>query len=1791
MAILIDNSTSKIGIGGVPNNVSLYVGTSGTPNTASTGDVYFQNKLEVGSDTILSGNVFIAGNINISGIFTTNRSVNTTAPLTGGGNLSGDLTLAIPKATSSVDGYLSHTDFATFAASASASRNINTTSPLTGGGNLSSDLTIAIPAAGTSTSGYLTSTDWNTFNNKTTLPSLTAGSILFSNGTTIAQDNSGLFWDDTNNRIGINTTTPSGELHIKKTGTVNTYLQGTTGSQLFWYNNLTQVGALSALSSSTFTIGSGISSSSVAIIASQDLKLDAKTGIVLSGVIQVNSSQKADSIQFYGNSDANLLYLDTGTNNSVGIGTNNPSSSYKLEVLGNTRFGASSNASIVGRSKHGSAPTESLNTGEWQLSLFDIGSNPTLRVRYNNGTSTQFGDIPISGSIAVTQSRTINTNAPINGGGNLGSDLTLAIPAANTTTDGYLAHADWNTFNNKLTLPGGLVSGSVLFYNGTTIGQDSSNLWWDQNNIRLGIGTNAPAYTLHTKATGIAIVGIEGTSSARTRYIISNTVVATIQANTSNCSITGGSGVGVQLTAGSSSDINLLAPTGNIYLGNGSNASVVTPGSSDSSLLYVDCANNTVGVGIDPVSSYKFEALGDVRLGAATNASIVGRSKHSTSPSESLNTGEWQLTLLDTGSNPSLRVRYFNGSGTSTVDLPLGGSSAVLASRNINTTSPLTGGSSLAGDITLSMPAANTSTSGYLTNTDWNTFNGKLTLPSLTSGSVLFSNGSTIAQDNSSFFWDATNKRLGINTNTPSVDLHVKKATSGTAQISLSGSTGSQYNVYYGNTVVGAIGCSSSSTFNISNSVSNANMSILAGSDLTLECKQSITLSGRMAINASQKADYIQFYGNSDANLLYLDTSGTNCVGIGTVAGSTILGNCKLDIAGTSVAQLRVKASSGNGAIWIDGTGQAIAAFAIAGNIVGFLEAPNSSSLALATSTSDLNISSGNNLNLDSNAAIVVNSGSAATYMQVQSNSDANNLYIDFNTTNVGIGMSNASYKLDVTGDAQFGAVSNANIYGRSKHTAAPAESLSSGQWQLALYDAGITPQLRVRYNNGTSTQYSDLPITNGAALVPTTAGKYDFSNPLTFGNCQLWLDPYDQSTMVLRTVAWYTNITTTGMYLGVRTDQKNLNFATHSKFTFQTWVYFNELPGDTFGANNTIFGITNTTQTDGSWILMLAGVNGCQKLRFVCYTAANTTVIQDTTTGPGGSPFVSGRWYHIVLVFNGGAGSNDNQKLTIYVDGTALTTTSGTNLPSTLRNSTSGLILMGINGGYTSNNNSAGRYASTAVWDNLAATSTDVTNLWNSGYGRTYSTLPSSGSNMTTPTAYWELNETAGTRADATGNGYTLSQQSTDTIHAVRAKTHLMQWNDKSGTCQPFYAANGTTKMRKLEPEYQPDGGGPGVPIVVFRNDGAGNYQCMYSATTAFMGSNQTGTFLQNVGYSITTGFTEAFDLAVFDDTANNGERLFMGGIVTPTGSGAASAAHEIRGQYNTTSTSSVHSVNVQTISGHPVSQSNVAGNTYANAGDIISREFSCTAPDFYAWRGYINGVEQTVLPTDGGNGDAGNYFWIAQVPTATAVGLCMFTSNSNSSYQGGAPAGGACYIGDTVAHAPVLSPYYRAMERDWIQRRRMPWIQASPDSLGCFSRTKRVSASGGSAYTMTNSSGLVTVNSVAASGITLDAQGTWLIRVSATINYVGATYGANQTATITIQRTNNTATAITSRTVTMDIVTTKTCTFLVPELETYYTTSNSNDAIALYANVSTLPSAGSITISDFIVSAERKN
>lgn len=80
------------------------------------------------------------------------------------------------------------------------------------------------------------------------LPSLTSGSVLFSNGTTIAQDNANLFWDDTNNRLGIGTASPGVTLDVN--GSIRA-ISGTV------FSSTTQTQAIQTNSSNLVIRGSG----------------------------------------------------------------------------------------------------------------------------------------------------------------------------------------------------------------------------------------------------------------------------------------------------------------------------------------------------------------------------------------------------------------------------------------------------------------------------------------------------------------------------------------------------------------------------------------------------------------------------------------------------------------------------------------------------------------------------------------------------------------------------------------------------------------------------------------------------------------------------------------------------------------------------------------------------------------------------------------------------------------------------------------------------------------------------------------------------------------------------------------------------------------------------------------------------------------------------------------------------------------------------------------------------------------------------------------------------------------------------------------------------------------------------------------------------------------------------------------------------------------------------------------------------------------------------------------------
>ena len=192
--------------------------------------------------------------------------------------------------------------------------SVTASSPLASTGGATPD--ISIQQANGSQGGYLTSADWTTFNNKFNLPSLTAGSVLFSNGTTIAEDNANFFWDDTNNRLGIGTNTPAYPLQVN-------------GKSYFGDN----VG-IQTTPDSTYRLKVG-NGGSIFITSGSDPFIDLNTVGAGSNTWRIQNEYSLGNFNLYevGASNLSISVLKTSNNVIIG-GVIGATTSYKLDVNG-----------------------------------------------------------------------------------------------------------------------------------------------------------------------------------------------------------------------------------------------------------------------------------------------------------------------------------------------------------------------------------------------------------------------------------------------------------------------------------------------------------------------------------------------------------------------------------------------------------------------------------------------------------------------------------------------------------------------------------------------------------------------------------------------------------------------------------------------------------------------------------------------------------------------------------------------------------------------------------------------------------------------------------------------------------------------------------------------------------------------------------------------------------------------------------------------------------------------------------------------------------------------------------------------------------------------------------------------------------------------------------------------------------------------------------------------------------------------------------------------------------------
>ncbi len=269
-------------------------------------------------------------------------------------------------------------------------------------------------------------------------------------------------------------------------------------------------------------------------------------------------------------------------------------------------------------------------------------------------------------------------------------------------------------------------------------------------------------------------------------------------------------------------------------------------------------------------------------------------------------------TQIDSMTFASDTLKLYTNEGIFKVEILAGGGSGTVTSVGLNTGtsgtdvnvtgSPITS----SGSFTLNLPSSSASNRGLLTSADWTNFNNKFTLPSLTSGSVLFSNGTTIAQDNSNFFFNDGANQLGIGTSSPNtyiIDNHPGLAIYGatSARIGMGNSSGSwitylnnnEYRIYNNN-----IG----ESFRILGSNGRMILPQYAGSgnrNIYVEPDGTFRASLLDAVDGVGTAGYMPrwFDSNTIENSgLYSNAANGQLFGIGTTAPNTYLNNNGLAI-------------------------------------------------------------------------------------------------------------------------------------------------------------------------------------------------------------------------------------------------------------------------------------------------------------------------------------------------------------------------------------------------------------------------------------------------------------------------------------------------------------------------------------------------------------------------------------------------------------------------------------------------------------------------------------------------------------------------------------------------------------------------------------------------------------------------------------------------------------------------------------------------------------------------------
>ena len=461
------------------------------------------------------------GSVDTSQYVPTTRSVNAGTGLTGGGNLSSDITIAFDT-TWGDNRYAYRTrqitiNGVTFDLSADRTYNVGTvtsiatTGPITGG-TITGSGTIGITQAGSSSNGYLSSTDWNAFNSKqealtlTTLttsgPATLIGNVLnIPNYTTDVSGyvpytgatqsvDLGLYNLSSNNLIA-NGATNSGALLLKQSSSSSVINLGYTTitpstAYLLRFGFSTSSGVWKSFRLNVFSLTDNteriytMPNADGVLALTSDLAgyvtLDTTQTItgfktILRGGDVLNFKIGTDTLyglkiaynqnELVPSGEATWSFVNTFNRNGTGYETTPISFFRGVLVTGERLLSASINANLLdyyGNNPSGRYPIYAYNTGVQQFASSIIVGETTGVV---NPATGAIADLP-AGVVANFKGRVIGSNAVNNNEfATLGQVTSGSRAAISLTTTGTSGPATYNNTTGVLNIPeyqGGVTS-------------------------------------------------------------------------------------------------------------------------------------------------------------------------------------------------------------------------------------------------------------------------------------------------------------------------------------------------------------------------------------------------------------------------------------------------------------------------------------------------------------------------------------------------------------------------------------------------------------------------------------------------------------------------------------------------------------------------------------------------------------------------------------------------------------------------------------------------------------------------------------------------------------------------------------------------------------------------------------------------------------------------------------------------------------------------------------------------------------------------------------------------------------------------------------------------------------------------------------------------------------------------------------------------------------------------------------------------------------------------------------